>query len=49
MAKRTKKVEKTKEADKKPPKTRLRIAELDLRSPGQMNLSFYFGRKDVKK
>jgi hypothetical protein len=45
MAKRTRKAVKRKEAAKKPPKTRLRIAELDLRSPGQMNLSSYFGCK----
>jgi hypothetical protein len=43
MAKRTKKAEKTKETAENPTKTRLRVAELDLRSPGQMNLTYYFG------
>jgi phage tail-like protein len=45
MAKRTKKAAKTKRAAKKPAKTRLRIAGLDLRSPAEMNLNYYFARK----
>ena len=45
MAKRTKKTAKTKKAAETPVKTKLRIAELDLRSPGVMNLNYYFARK----
>ena len=39
MAKRTKKTAKTKKAAKKPAKTKLRIAGLDLRSPAEMYLN----------
>jgi hypothetical protein len=45
MAKRTKKTAKTKKAAEKPAKAKLRIAGLDLRSPGEMNLNYYFARK----
>jgi hypothetical protein len=45
MAKRTKKTEKTEKAAEKPAKTKLRIAGLDFRSPGEMNLNYYFARK----
>ncbi len=39
MTKRTKKAE----SPKQPAKTKLHVATLDLRSPGQMNLTYYFG------
>jgi hypothetical protein len=45
MVKRTKKTAKTKKVAKKPAKTKLRIAGLDLRSPAEMYLNYYFARK----
>lgn len=47
MARTTTKAAKTKRAAKKPEKTKLHIAGLDLKSRGETNLTYYFVGKKV--